>query len=124
MGSPVYFSYDKVVKVLVASNRELEKDEYKDVDFNKLGDESDNYRVTIPSQFFEDKSERGDPNFSRDVPKDAQVTIGERRHFMYHSEMAEGDIRSCYLFSDAEFNKRFDDSDRWDGKLNQVPEFL
>lgn len=123
VGSPVHFSYNKVVKILIVSNMELEKDEYETVDFNKLGGENDNFRVTVPSQFFEDKTEQGDPTLSRDVPKKAQVQTGENRHFVYHTGMTEGSIRSCYLLTDEQFDKRFSDSDRWDGTLEQVPKF-
>jgi len=123
VGSPVHFSYEKIVKILIVSNRELEKDEYETEDFNKLGGENDNYRVTIPSQFFEGKPQQGEPAITRDVPEKAQIEYGENRHFIYHTGMANGSIRSCYLLTDEQFNKRFSDSDRWDGTLEQVPKF-
>jgi len=124
VGSPVHFSYDKVVGILIASNRELEKDGYKTEGFRKLGGDNDNFRVTIPSQYFEDKTEQGDPAVTQEVPEKARVEPGEQRHFVYHTGMAEGSIRSCYLLTDNEFDKRFSDSDRWDGTLDQVPRFI
>ena len=124
VGSPVFWSYESVVKVLILSNRALEDDQYETEGFNTLGDEGDNYRCTIPSVFFAEGKERGNPEVSPSVPEKAQVEDGKRRHFMYTSEMASGATRTCYVFTDQEFSDRFEDSDIWDGALNQVPKFL
>ena len=123
-GQPVHWSYEKVVKILIVSNQPLEADEYETVDFRKLGDGSDNYRCTIPNAFFDDKAERGEPAVSPSVPEKARVKEGERRHFMFTSDMAEGMTKSCYVFTDAEFSDRFRDSEIWDGALDQVPQFF
>ena len=123
-GESVQWSFEKVVNVLIVSNRKLLSDDYKPVDVSKLGDDGDNYRCTVPSQFFADKTEQGDPEASYTVPEDATGENGERRHFMYHSRMMEEGTKSCYLFNDEQFSRRFENSDLWDGSLNQVPQFL
>ena len=123
-GRPAFWSYEAVVGIVIVSNRELEDEEYESVDFNKMGGDDDNYRCTIPSGFFEETSEKGNPAASYTVPERARVENGERRHFMYTTEIAEGDIKSCYVLTDQEFNDRFKNSDTWDGTLDQVPQFL
>lgn len=124
VGLPVFWSYESVVKVLILSNRELKDEQYETEGFNTLGGEDDNYRCTIPSAFFAEGKARGNPEVSPSVPEEAQVEDGERRHLMYTSEMVRGDTRSCYVFTDQEFSDRFEDSDIWDGTLDQVPKFL
>jgi hypothetical protein len=123
VGRPVDWSYEKTVKILIASNQELEDEDYETVSHRDLGGKSDNYRCTIPTDFFEEGEGRGNPDVSPSVPDGAQVENGEDRHFIYSSEMAEGDTRSCYLLTDEQFSKRFEDSDRWGGTLSQVPRF-
>ena len=124
VGSPVFWSYETVVKILILSNHELEDDQYETKGHNTLGDVGDNYRCTIPSDFFAEGNARGDPEVSPSVPEKAEAENGERRHFMYTPEMASGDTRSCYVLTDQEFSDRFEDSDIWDGTLDQVPKFL
>lgn len=123
-GRPVDWSYEKTVGILIASNQPLEDDDYETVDHTDLGGKTDNYRCTIPSAFFEEGEGRGSPEVAPSVPDEAQVENGERRHFIYSTEMVEGDIRSCYLLTDEQFSKRFEDSDRWGGTLSQVPRFV
>lgn len=124
VGRPVEWSYEKSVGILIASNQPLEDDDYKTKDHRDLGGKKDNYRCTIPTAFFEEGEGRGSPEVAPSVPDEAQVENGERRHFIYSTEMAEGDTRSCYVLTDEQFSKRFGDSDRWGGTLSQVPRFV
>jgi hypothetical protein len=123
-GLPVHWSYEAVVKIVVLSNQPLDDEKYETEAHTTMGDKDDNYRCTVPSEFFRESGARGDPEVKPEVPESAQVREGERRHFMYSIEMAEGNTRSCYVLTDQEFSDRFQDSDIWDGTLDQVPKFL
>lgn len=123
-GMPVFWSYETTVNILIISNDELKDPDYETMDFTKMGGESDNYRCRIPNAFFEDVQKPGAPEVDSEVPDEALVSNGERRHFMYNKEMAAGDTKSCYVLNDKEFNIRFENSDIWDEKLSQVPKFV
>jgi len=93
-GLPVYWSYETVVGIAIVSDSKLEKEEYKTVGYRKLQDEDNSHTVVVPSDFF------------------------------FHEEMATSAPSSCYVLTDGEFNERFKDSDRWGGKLDDVPRFM
>lgn len=123
-GRPVYWSYENVVGVAVVSDSKLEDDEYVSVGYRGLQDASNGYSCTVPARFFGDFKGRGDPEVSKPVPKNARFEPGERVHFMFTDAMAESDPSSCYVLTDDEFDKRFNDSDRWDGRLDEVPQLI
>lgn len=123
-GEPVQWSYEKVLNVLIVSNRKLLDDEYESVATSKLGGDEDNYRCTVPSEFFAGKTQQGNPKASYTVPDGPRVENSERRHFMFHNGMVEGGTKSCYVFNDEQFSRRFENSDLWDGTLDKVPQFL
>lgn len=64
--------------------------------------EKGNYRARIPSQFWEGNES---PE-SFEIPKEAVVHDGQRRHFIFYTgsqwvdPMHEGDVRSCFLWTD------------------------
>ena len=124
-GNPVYWSFEKVVGILVASNNRLQdEEEYTTVDFRKFQGEENNYTCVIPKRFFDDYQGRGNPHGLQPVPEHARVKLGDRYHFMYSTRMAEGNTRSCYVLNDQQFSDRFENSDIWDGTLDQVPRFI
>jgi len=122
LGERIYWAYE-TVGIAVISNQELTDGNYEAVDHTDFTD-SDSYRSTVPKKFFEDFKGRGNPTGDTSVPEKAQFELGERRHFLYNQKMSEGDVKSCWLLNDEEFSLRFENSDSWEGDLDQVPKFI
>ncbi|MGB9934053.1 hypothetical protein [Haloarcula amylolytica] len=120
-GGRVYWSYDRVVGTLILSNAELTNRE----DFNTVDSRSiyDNRVSGLPAEFFSDYG--GDANRdSRQVPENAQVKRGERRHFLYQEGMATGETRSCYLLTDEGVTNRLQDPGQIEGNYDTIPDFF
>lgn len=120
-GLPAHWAYETTVGILIISNNELEKEGYEPQGFRTV--EKDKRLCVIPKVFFPDFEGRGKPLVSEQLDEKAQAREGERRHFMFNDEMAEGTTKSCYVLNDEQFNERFKDSDAWGGTMDQVPRF-
>lgn len=120
----VYWYYEQMVGYHLIGNARLKQSQkesnqrqpietkfYEFVDDTKLtpltadSDKTDesvtSYRNVVPKRFFEDftgQTGRRDP-----VPEKAQMEYGTTYYCIYHDEMAEGDIRSCYVLDSDEF---------------------
>jgi hypothetical protein len=123
VGFPVDWYYETTVGILIVSQQRLKKDDYEFSGESRDFREGDSeYSCVVPKAFFEDFEGR-----SKIKPRCAKVVnipVNGRLHFMYHDEMAEGSVKSSYVLTDEQFDKRFSDSDRWDGTLSQVPKFF
>jgi hypothetical protein len=128
-GDPVFWSYERAVGIAIISDQKLEKtDAYSRVDNRDLQGKENSYRLTVPSEFFEDHEGRGSPDIGSSIEEYARFEPGERVHFMYTDEMAEGVFfrterqgvtKSCYVYTDEEFEERFSDS-----RMGDAPRFL
>lgn len=115
-----FWAYESVVGFLIVSNRELEnKPKYKPQGERVIGQEGDGYRATIPKPFFADFELMGNP-----VPEMARVQYGETRHYVYRTEMAEGQTKSCYLLTREQLENTISTPDEWAGSMDSVPRFM
>ncbi|QZY01166.1 hypothetical protein [Halobaculum rubrum] len=134
-----HWSYDTANGWVIISDRELDQDitiqegnlveggietvRYKSPGRNRyteVGDEDDNYRVTIPSQFFNDSVE----DLSR-VPEAVQVEVKEVRHFVTATEFYSDEptpAKSCYLLTTSQLNTILRDD--YDPSAGDTPQFI
>jgi hypothetical protein len=134
-----HWSYDTANGWLIISDRELDKDitiqegnlvegeletvRYKSPGKNQYtepGDESDNFRVTIPSQFFSDSVK----DLAR-VPEAVQVSVKEVRHFVTAKEFYSDEptpAKSCYLLTTPQLNTILRDD--YDPSAGDTPQFI
>lgn len=122
-GRPVYWSFETVSGTIVISDTELDDKNYEFVNTTDFGGDSNN-RTTVPKEFIEPHPGKGSPQINREVADEIRVEADERLHFMYHSDMRSSSPRSCYALTDNEFQRRFNDSEVWNGSLDQVPKFV
>lgn len=116
----VYWAYETVVGFLILSNRELtEKPDYKPQGSAILGGAKDNFRTTIPGEFFEDYGGPGGP-----VPEHARVQYGETRYFLYRTRMVEGETRSCFLLTKEQLENTISAPEEWAGSFDSIPRFM
>lgn len=125
LGRQINWYYETTVGVLMITNQHLERDNYEysgeSTTFKKGSDNE--YKSTIPKEFFPDYIGSGSPAIKPRIAQVVNLIEDDWLHFMYHDGMAEGRVKSCYVFTSEQFDQRFSDSDRWDGELDQVPRF-
>lgn len=121
-----YWSYDRITGTLIISSEKLEDSEYNTVDDRSILGPDNSYRITVPWQFFPPGHEASHGEEAAAVPEGAQVKEGERRHFVYHSGlgMHEGEIRSCYLFTDQQLADRLKGPEDLVGEFESAPKFI
>lgn len=117
----VYWSQEKNVGFVLVSNQPLKDDLYQTHANADIGS-APSYRTNIPKRFFADYSGRGRGDHERPLPERARVEYGERRFFAFRTEMAEGDVRSCYVFNWEQFDNTIGD-DGWADPLDDIPRF-
>jgi len=61
---------------------------------NRVGDEEDGHRCTIPKTLFSDSDEI---LFSDQVPREVLFKNGERVHFVYTESQANGKVCTCFV---------------------------
>jgi hypothetical protein len=93
-------------------------------------DETTSYRTTVPKKYFSDFT--GDTKAEQPVPEHARFEYEESYYFIYHSEMAQGQTRSCYVLSADEMAKVIPEGanaafteeaqERADSDQKQIPE--
>jgi len=130
LGKPVHWYYntepgdaDEMGLVVISKQHLDEKDKYVYVDSTDFTEGNSEYRCTIPKKFFDDYEGQGSPKAKPQLTKSLQLPDTGFLHFMYHREMTEADTKSCYVLTDKQFDKRFSNSDLWDGELSEVPKF-
>lgn len=118
-----YWAFERGQGFLLVSNQPLdEKDRYKPQGSSPIGSEEKGYLTNIPKVFFEDFEGRGKGEGKTPVPEHARVDYDEKRFFAFREDMAEGDTRSCYLFTWKEFDNTIGDDD-WAEPLDEIPRF-
>jgi hypothetical protein len=123
-GDPVHWAFETEAGLLVMCTRPLSDDEYKNQGpAVSLGDENDDYRVTIPSIFFADHYSQAD--IETPIPEPARVGEGEDRHFVAHDAMVDRGPRTCWLLTrrQVEITMGAEDTTVSD-RLNARPQFL
>jgi len=124
LGHDVDWYVNEVTGVLIITHNRLDREEYeytgRSTKFSK-GDSK--YGLTVPSSFYNDQGVDGTDVVPHPIDK-IQLTRDEPLHFIYHEGMATGSKKSCYVLTEEQFDKRFSDSDKWDGSLDQVPKFF
>jgi hypothetical protein len=125
LGKWVQWHYEKTTDVLIVSHNDLDEEDYEYSNKSTKFREGDSeYTCVVPKIFFEDYIGKGDQDIQPRAADVVNLAPDERLHFIYHSEMAEGRIKSCYALTDEQFDERFTDSDVWNGQLDQVPKFF
>jgi hypothetical protein len=123
LGRPIHWYYEDTIGILVISQQHLDKPEYEYSGESRDFREGDSeYSCGVPKAFFNDFQGKGTPDIEPRAADRINVPKDGRLHFMYHDEMSEGSIKSCYVFTEEQFDKRFSDSDKW-SELDQVPRF-
>jgi hypothetical protein len=118
-----YWSYEVSVGFLLVSDTPLvEKERYKPQGMSPIGPESEGYKTNIPKVFFNDYKGSGRGDDESPVPRNARVEYGEKRFFAFRESMAEGDTKSCYLFTGEQFDNTIGDDD-WADPLSEIPRF-
>lgn len=119
-----FWSYERVVGVLIVSNAELEnRENYNLVGDRSIGGSGDNHRCTIPAEFFESHGGTAKQD-SEQVHEKAQIRKGQERHFVYQDGMASGDTRSCYLLTGQQIVDRLKEPGDWAGSFDSAPQFF
>lgn len=114
------WAYEQVVGFLVVANAPLErKEKYRHQGTTEVGAIEDGYRATIPKQFFADYEGMGGP-----VEEKARVRYGQTRHYVYRTEMAERETKSCYLLTRGQLENTIATPDDWAGSLDSIPRFM
>jgi hypothetical protein len=121
----VTWYYNEYSQTLIVSQSRLDKEDYRNTGRSTKFRKGDSkYGLVIPKPFYDnDSGVRGtgvQPEKMRDVILPEEGFL----HFLYHNGMAEGTKKSCYVLTEDQFNKRFSDSDAWDGTLEQTPKFF
>jgi hypothetical protein len=123
LGLPVHWYYETTIGILIISQQHLEKQDYEySGESRKFREGDSEYTCGVPKAFFEDFKGKGDPDIE---PRCAELVNLQRDgwlHFIYHDEMVEGRVKSCYVLTEDQFDQRFSASDRW-AELDQVPRF-
>lgn len=111
--------------VLIVTHNRLDQEEYEYTGKSTKFSEGDSkYGLTVPKPFYdENRGIDGTDVVPHPIDK-VQLTRDEALHFIYQEGMATGTKKSCYVLTEEQFDKRFSDSDKWDGSLDQVPKFF
>lgn len=114
------WAYEQIVGFLIVSNQRLERTKkYRHQGRTTIGSSQDGYRATIPKQFFADYEGMGGP-----IEDEAQVRYGQTRHFVYRTEMAERETKSCYLLTREQLENTIATPDEWANSLDSIPRFM
>lgn len=124
LGVPVFWSIHAVIGTVIISDHRLEGDEYEFVKYTKFREGDSEFECTIPKEFFTDFEGRGGPAIQPIIADRVNLELDERLHFMWHDGMEESPTKSCYVFTEAQFLDRFEESDLWDESLSEVPQFI
>ena len=117
-----HWAYEKTQGFLLVSNLPLQKPQYRNVGLEDIGDEGQGYRTNIPKMFFADYEGRGKGPEKSPLPEKARVETGEKRFFAFRDAMAEGERRSCYVFTWTQFDNTIGDNE-WADPLSDIPRF-
>jgi len=123
-GDPIYWAFETEIGFLIVARQPLTGNEYKNQGRPvKLGDEHDQYRVTVPSIFFDDHD--GGTDIETPIPEKARVAAGEDRHFVARDAMLDREPRTCYLLTRRQLEVSMStDDDRWSDRFATRPQFL
>jgi bifunctional DNA-binding transcriptional regulator/antitoxin component of YhaV-PrlF toxin-antitoxin module len=127
-GDHVNWAYENEIGFLILATDSLEQvEQYTNVGQRvKVGNEKDNYRVTIPKPFFRGVHEDGLQ--AQGTPPEARVTAEEKRHFLARDDFLDDDHgpRTCYLLTRSQLETRVEGRDdaEWSPRFNSRPQFL
>jgi hypothetical protein len=123
-GDPVCWAFETEIGFLIVARQRLRGNKYKNQGGPvTLGDDSDQYRATVPSLFFADHDEGTE--IETPVPERARVTGGEERHFVARDAMLDSEPRCCYLLTRRQLNVSMStDDDHWNDRFATRPQFL
>jgi len=127
-GKDINWHYNTVtgVLVIVSEKYSFDSDDYdysgEATDFSP-GDNGD-YRCVVPKVFFKEGSGSKGTGIEPEFKDLIQLSSDEYLYFVYNKDMVEGKPKSCYVLTEQQFDKRFSDSDHWDGELDQAPKFI
>jgi hypothetical protein len=120
---PVLWHYEKTVGVLIISRDKLKEKNYEySGESRKFREGDSEYTVGVPKAFFSDFKGRGEPKIDPRAADKINLVENGWLHFVFHDEMVEGDVESCYILTEDQFDKRFSDSDKL-GEIEEVPRF-
>ena len=117
--------YNEYSQTLIVTHSRLDKEDYQYTGKSTRFIEGDSkYGLVIPKPFYDSESGIGGTSVQSEGTRDVILPEEGFLHFLYHNGMAEGTKKSCYVLTEEQFNKRFSDSDAWDGTLEQTPKFF
>lgn len=140
----VYWHYQKVSGICVIGNQQFEKSKserkrrrdinHKNYEYigetsptplrrEENNEEITSLRTTIPKRFFDDFE--GNRPHQEPVPQHARMRYDAPYYFIYHEDMAEGAVRSCYVLAPSELEKVLPESAEIDesGDFGDIPRF-
>lgn len=122
---PVNWHYNIVSGVLIVTNDFLEKSDYEYTGESTTFTEGNaEYKCTVPKLFFNTNAGIDTTGVTPEYADTVQLSSDGILHFIYNQGMADGDTQSCYVLTENQFDKRFSNSNDWDGSLDQVPKFF
>ncbi|MXR52383.1 hypothetical protein GRX03_12310 [Halovenus sp. WSH3] len=125
LGHSVDWYFNDASRTLIITHNHLEKEDYEYSGASTRFTEGDSkYGLTVPKPFYDDDAGIEGTSITNDVMEKLDLPKDGFLHFVYHSGMISGTKESCYILTEEQFDKRFSDSDVWDGALDQVPKFF
>jgi hypothetical protein len=125
LGRSTKWFFNDASRTLIITRNELEKEDYEysgaSTKFTK-GDSK--YGLTVPKPFYDDDAGIEGTAVTSEAMNKVNLSKDGFFHFIYHSGMSSGTKKSCYVLTEEQYDKRFSDSDVWDGALDQVPKFF
>jgi hypothetical protein len=116
-GVDVRWYVNKVTDVVLVTKNYLESDEYVFVASTSFAD-NDNSRTTVPAKLFDDYGGRGGHGVRPEKIRDVNWDRDGYLVFSFFEGMNQGGKQSCYVFTEDQYNQRFDPEG-----LDGVPRF-
>lgn len=122
---PVNWHYNVVTGVLIITHDFLEKEDYEYTEESTKFREGDSeYTCTVPKLFFEDNQGVRGTEVEPDITQTIRLPKEGFLYFMYNRDMRDSKTKSCYVLTEEQYDRRFADSDHFDGSLEQGPMFF
>lgn len=122
LNSDIHWSYEKNTLIAIISNHEPRKNQYEWIGSRVFNYTNEDYKTTIPKEFFTGYQGEGSPETVPEPVRKIELPPGEDVIFTYNDEMKEGEVKSCYVLTEKQYNKRFAKSDV-DESLASAPRF-
>ncbi|WP_181687405.1 hypothetical protein [Halorhabdus salina] len=117
--------FNDISQTLIVTHNRLDEEDYEYTGVStKFLEGNSKYGLTIPKVFYDSSQGVRGTGVKSDLIDEIELPVTGFLHFVYHSDMAEGDKKSCYVLTDSQFDVWVSDSDAWDGSLDQTPRFF